>query len=252
MNPTALWRSSFKTNGYYHFPQLLSPDLIRVARNRIEQELATNYDPARQVEYENQSYCPGLRKSAEIMGLFHSAPVRDVLESLVNRKQMECDSGQIAIRRAHNVAQIEPPYPHIDGIPTPDNGMQEAEITPFSMLIGVFLSDVVTDFAGNFTVWPGSHVLIESYFRERGQSAVREGMPSIPLGAPKQLLSKIGDVVVCHYQLAHAAAVNTSDNDRYAIFFRLRHRELDPDNKAYARNRWEHLTDLWSGWKLPQ
>jgi ectoine hydroxylase-related dioxygenase (phytanoyl-CoA dioxygenase family) len=81
------------------------------------------------------------------------------------------------------------------------------------LLVGVFLSAVRTEFAGNFTIWPGSHRLIETCFIERGPQAMREGMPKVALAEPRQLLCSPGDVVFCHYQLAQAAAVNTSDFD---------------------------------------
>jgi ectoine hydroxylase-related dioxygenase (phytanoyl-CoA dioxygenase family) len=119
------------------------------------------------------------------------------------------------------------------------------------MLVGIFLSDVRREFAGNFTVWPGSHYLLENHFKARGTAALREGMPQIPLGEPVQLLCTPGDVVICHYQLAHTAAVNTSDNDRYAVFFRIWHRDLDRHvSKNYRENVWQHLTNIWTGWKI--
>jgi ectoine hydroxylase-related dioxygenase (phytanoyl-CoA dioxygenase family) len=36
-----------------------------------------------------------------------------------------------------------------------------------------------------------------------------------------------GDVVICHYQLAHSAAVNRSCNDRIAIYFQIWLRNID-------------------------
>lgn len=113
----------------------------------------------------------------------------------------------------------------------------------FTALIGVHLSPTRQEFAGNFTVWPGSHHVLERYFREHGVETLRSGMPKIPLGTPLQLMTEPGDVVLCHYQLAHTAAVNVSERDRYAVYFRLWFKDID-------EGRWELMTDIWNGWRI--
>jgi hypothetical protein len=245
------WLASFEKNGYALFPRLLDEKTVKAARRRIDKDLAKNYDPARKTEYDNQSFCPDIRNSDEITALFKHPQVQRRVGALVSLDQLGFDPGQIAIRRAHNVDRSYEPQPHIDGIPTPHNGVAGDELSPFTMLVGVFLSDVIADFAGNFTVWPGSHLLIEQYFRKSGRESLRKGMPQIPRGLPVQLHASAGDVVLCHYQLAHAASVNTSDNDRCAVFFRLWQHEINPGyNPSYRESRWTHLTHLWTGWKI--
>jgi hypothetical protein len=71
---------------------------------------------------------------------------------------------------------------------------------------------------------------------------MREGMPEVELGDPVQPFAKPGDVVVCHYQLAHSAAVNISSSDRIAVYFRL-------CLKGIENGRWELLTNIWNGWR---
>jgi ectoine hydroxylase-related dioxygenase (phytanoyl-CoA dioxygenase family) len=70
-----------------------------------------------------------------------------------------------------------------------------------------------------------------------------EGMPQIELGQPIQLFADLGDVVLCHYQLAHTAALNLSANDRIAIYFR-------GWLKGIENRRWELLTNIWNGWQV--
>jgi hypothetical protein len=245
------WLTSFRENGYACFPRLVDTETIRAARIRIDRDLAANYDPARKTEYDNQSFCPDIRNASEITALFKHPHVQRQLDELIALDRTGFDPGQIAIRKAHNADRAYEPVPHIDGIPTPHNGVQGDELSPFTMLAGVFLSEVAADFAGNFTVWPGSHLRLEQYFRERGRKSLREGMPQIPLGSSVQLRGSPGDVVFCHYQLAHAAAVNISGNDRYAVFFRLWLQEIHPGhNPGYREIRWQHLTHIWTGWKI--
>lgn len=245
------WEDRFLRDGYYLFPKLIDPSTLLSARTLIDDDLAANYDAKRQVEYDNRSACPDLLGHPLLLDLFKDDSLQERLATLVDPHQVAVDDGQIAIRKAHNTEANHPPVPHIDGIPTATNGMTGNELTPFTLLIGIFLTDVTREFAGNFTVWPGSHLVLEHYFSERGQRARREGMPQIPLGSPTQLLCSAGDAVLCHYSLAHAAAVNTSDFDRYAVFFRVTHRELLGSRASSDHDSaWEHLTSIWTGWKI--
>lgn len=245
------WKKQLYDEGYAHFRGLVSPRLIAAARRAIDEDLARNYDPARQAEYENQSFCPGLRQAPEISSLFDKSGLRRVCNRSLGRRRYYHGDGQIAIRKAHNAPENFPPVAHIDGIPTEHNGLPPGEIGSFTALAGVFLTEAASDFAGNFTVWPGSHRLVEDYFRRRGPEALSpealaEGMPQLPLGEPVQLQCSPGDVVLCHYELAHTAAVNTSANDRYAIFFRIWLHEMDGITRE---ERWQRLSNLWQGWK---
>lgn len=49
-------------------------------------------------------------------------------------------------------------------------------------------------------------------------------------------------MVLCHYQIAHTAAVNVSPFPRYAIFFRLTHVDHEAQNE-------EAMTDIWLEWE---
>jgi len=74
-------------------------------------------------------------------------------------------------------------------------------------------------------------------------AALHDGMRQIPPGDPVQLMPEPGDVVLCHYGLAHTAAVNLSDADRYAVYFRLWLNDIDDQ-------RWHLMTHVWDGWRL--
>ena len=66
--------------------------------------------------------------------------------------------------------------PHLDGYHTPENGLPDAGVVyNFTLLLGVFLSDVDAPFSGNFTVWPGTHLKLEQYFRDHGVHALEGG-----------------------------------------------------------------------------
>ncbi len=242
------WTDRFRRDGYFHFEQLLPPAPVETARQAISRDVDQHFDPGRLIEYNNRSWCPGLRDSRPIKNLFKNKAVQAVTDKALGKDRYRWDNGQIAIRHAHSAEKAYEPAAHIDGIPTPTNGMQGTEIQNFTALAGVFLTEVKSDFAGNFTVWPGSHLILEQYFRERGKTALGNGMPNVPIGDPVQLRTKPGDVVLCHYQLAHSAAVNTSDDDRIAIFFRLWFNGISGPEKG--EQRWHNLTHIWDGWQI--
>jgi hypothetical protein len=237
------WKEHLRTQGFAHFPGLTPEPLIRAAREAIEIDLSSNYDSERQSEYDNQSYCPQLKGTPPIMNLLVQSPVHNLLDEIFELDKIGWDGGQIAIRRAHNHPKPIPPQPHIDGFSSGRNGLEEGKIYNHTVLVGVFLTPVSSAFAGNFTVWPGSHDVYENYFRVRGPQAMREPMATPEIGAPVQLMCSVGDVVLAHYQLAHSASVNTADIDRVAIYFRVWLHSMES-------NRWHYLTNIWEGWKL--
>jgi Phytanoyl-CoA dioxygenase (PhyH) len=177
------------------------------------------------------------------LGPVTESQVHKVLDETFGLDNIDWDKGQIAIRRAHNYPEPIPPEPHIDGFSSGLNGLDEGKVYNHTVTVGVFLTLTTTEFAGNFTVWPGSHHVYERYFREQGPRAMSAPLPNPEIGQPVQLMCGVGDVVLAHYQLGHSAAVNTSHVDRIAIFFRVWLRAVELD-------RWHYLTNIWEGWKL--
>lgn len=237
------WKDQIRTLGFAQLPGLIDEAHVAAARSAIDRDLQENYDASRQGEYDGTSYCPKLRGTRPIMNLLEATAASAILDEALGLDTVAWDGGQIAIRKVHNVECAIAPEPHIDGFATDSNGLEKGKIYNHTALIGVFLTPVVREFAGNFTVWPGSHSRYEAYFRQRGSRAMKEPMPILDLGAPAQLMCGVGDVVICHYALGHAAAVNTSDEDRIAIYFRVWLRDIEA-------NRWKYLTNMWSGWRV--
>jgi hypothetical protein len=237
------WRNHLRAHGYARFPRLVTGPLVTAALTAIEGDLLESYDPLRQLEYDNRSYCPGLLGTPPIMNLLEASPARGILDKVFGVGNVEWDRGQIAIRRAHNHSEQVAPQPHIDGFASGLNGIDGGKIYSLTALVGVFLTPVAQPFAGNYTVWPGSHYVYERYFRERGERAMGEPMPTPEIGQPMQLMCEVGDVVLAHYQLGHTAAVNTADSDRIAVYFRIWLRGLE-------ERRWHHLTNIWDGWHI--
>jgi len=110
------------------------------------------------------------------------------------------------------------------------------------MLAGVVLSDVPDKFMGNLAVYPGTHRQIEAYIKVNGTESLRAGLGrKIELPEAVQITGKAGDVVLCHYQLAHDKEQNLSHMIGYMAYWRLWH-------KGAYECQMEGLTDIWREW----
>jgi len=223
-----LQKESFYRDGYLHLPNVVPAPLARAALRAINEDVGRGLDPGRMEEFYARSFCPELRRSAVIVDLFQASAARELAEGLVGKGALRApEIGQIALRFP-GCGQGSPLRPHVDGTHGPKNGVPAGSVHHFTMLAMVALSDAQQDFAGNFTVWPGSHRLYERYFQTHEVTDMLRGTPRLSeLPTPTQLRVRMGDLVLAHYELGHAGAPNLSPSIRYAVFFRLYHREHD-------------------------
>ena len=162
-------------------------------------------------------------------------------QSRLHGRQLGSISHQIALRYpADDDIVNDPPdlfevYKrrwHIDGI---DKG----KMTPFSLLVGVALSDQLMPECGNLWTIPGSHVDISRAIQKAHTECgvgFRPAMwnkykPSFEKYNPEPVLLSKGDIVVLHSRTAHAIGMNLSPNIRYQTYFRLRHPQLQSDRQ---------------------
>lgn len=229
-------------DGYVQLPGAAPRPKVDAALRAINASLGQEgIDPARLTTFRAQTYAPELTRTPHITDLLLGSPVWSAAESAIGEGKVKpVESGQIALRFP-SLAPPHEPHPHLDGMYTPTNGVPEGTIANFTALVGVLLSDLPGPYAGNLTVWPGTHRIYERYFRESGPRALLRGMPDVELPEPVQITGKAGDVVLAHYQLAHGIAGNASPHIRYAVFFRLSHTDHDSMH-------WESMTDIWREW----
>lgn len=239
------WRTRLKRDGYALFPRLCPNVLVDAARAAIDANLAANFDPQRQVEYDNISYCPEIRGAPELMALLLESGIVAKLEQAIGFDRLDYSQAQIALRHPGVMPgreRVGPP--HIDGVPSGLNGVpDDVIVSNFTCLVGVHLSAAPEEFCGNFVVWPGSHLVLERQFRRYGLEVLRRDFAEMPLGEPVQLLTAPGDVVLCHYQLAHSWVANRAATTRCAIYFRLWFKDIED-------YRFELLSDIWRGWRI--
>ena len=228
--------------GYVHVCGVVPRMMINAALRAINSSLGEGINTDDMPRFRAQSYCPELQSTPVITDLLNKTPAWSLAESVIGEGKIKPVRGaQIALRFPTMQVQPPTPHPHLDGMHSPNNGVPQGEIRNFTMLVGIVLSDVPEPFSGNLAIWPGTHRLYEEYFREHGPDALLEGMPKVELPQPEQLIAQAGDIVLCHYQLAHGITANVSPNPCYAIYFRLSHVDHDANRKTC-------MTDIWLEW----
>ncbi len=238
-------RRTFYRDGYLQVPGAIDLDHVRSALRLINGDIGRGIDPTRVAEFYARSFCPELRNAPEILNLFEATGARQLAESLLAPGGLRAPAmAQIALRFPQRGDAVLP-RPHVDGTYGPSNGVQKGQVAHFTMLAMVALSDVDADFAGNFTLWPGSHHLYERHFQTHDVNEMVHGTPKLEkLPPPLQTRVKAGDLLLSHYQLGHAAAPNLAAHVRYAVFFRLYHKDHDADDLSILSDIWREYPHL--------
>ena len=231
-----------RERGYVRVPGAVETPLVERALRAINSDLGRGIDPAKLAIFNSQTFCPAITGTPAITDLFERSSARPIAESAIGPVH-PVGGGQCALRwpRGLEVTEAKPGGAHIDGTYAPNNGVPAGEIRNFTALACILLSDLPRADAGNFTVWPGSHLVHERYFREHGADALLQS-PKLDLGEPTQVTGRAGDLVIAHYLLGHSVAANLSPHIRYAVFFRLNSTAHTPENRLGA------VTDAWRDW----
>jgi hypothetical protein len=241
MELTAAQKKELFENGYLQLAGLISQKQINVALRAINHSLGQGIKPQDIPKLRASSYCPELLGKPPITDLLFKSGLFSIAESLIGKNRLRLSGGgQIALRFP-NMEKPAGYAPHIDGLYREGNRVSKGKIESFTMLGGVFLSDVPNQFWGNFAVWPGSHRLLQKHFQEYGSQSLREGLPKMKMPDPIQLTARAGDAILCHYQTVHTVVSNVSPHIRYAVFFRLAH-------VNHSAHREKPFTDIWMEW----
>lgn len=241
MELTRAQKGKLFEDGYLQLAGLVPQKQINVALRAINHSLGNGMKPQDVPKFRASSFCPDLLGKAPITDLLFKSGLWSIAESLAGKNRLRLSGGgQIALR----FPTMEHPAgfaPHIDGLYREGNRVSKGKIASFTMLAGVFLSDVPNEYWGNFTVWPGTHRALEEYFQENGWETIRSGLPKIKMPEPIQLTAKAGDAMLCHYQTIHTVVSNVSPYIRYAVFFRLGHMN-------HSSHQEKTFTDIWMEW----
>jgi len=246
MQLTRQQKRAFRELGYTVLrgavPKVMIDDALRAINHSLGYEGMNKDDLPR---LRAQSYCNEVQKTPAITDLMNRSPVFPLVESLLGEGNLQAISaGQIALRfPVEPTSDPSPPHGHLDGLGSGLNGSAKGTYNRGFTALAVFLlSELTSDYAGNFTVWPRSHTFFESHFRQHGHEVLEQGMPRVELPeGPVMLQGQPGDVVLTHHQLVHTAAPNASPHVRYAAIFRLRHQACSEIGR-------DAYTDIWREW----
>ena len=145
------------------------------------------------------------------------------------------------------------------------DGLRRGKQHPFSLLLGVALSDTDEEHKGNLLIWPGKHKLVHrcltseskhgfdvSRLRkmlkvdqnfDRGEEVRdHDNVPNLPpLGKPHSVLLKKGDLVLLHPDLPHSGGPNWGADIRIMIYYRLTFGRAELGEEQHAE---EHRRDM--------
>lgn len=234
-------RQEFRRTGWLRMPQVVAAEHVRAARELLEQAWTTNGVPP-----ECRGPCRAFdsyRWHPEITGLLHATAVAKLADEFTGATGLQMAFGpQIAVRFFREGTSPAMPTPHVDGLPSPFNGVPKGTLQSFTLLVGILLSDVTQPYAGNLVVWEGSHESLAQAIGQHGHEGMLQGhLPEVPLSEPQHWLGQAGDVVFCHYLLRHSGSVNMTPHPRHAVYFRLAH----PKHQDHWK---ECLADPWLEW----
>jgi hypothetical protein len=244
-------RQQFLDCGFVLLPNVVSKELRNKALLAINKSLGRI-----PITNRNTTSCPELISSEPLLNLFHASGCASLTSKLlapgfyppplcfinlqypgdgcVDEQQPDDQEGWNLMPESRDLV----PLPHwqsywkIDGLPAPASGPNDEHhfIRNYSLLVAVFLNDVPEEMLGNVTLWPGSHLGIQAMLRARGGTvaALNAGKIDRPViqnnqleSVPQQLSAKAGDVLLCHYQVAHTHAPNLGPDIRYVVYFRV-------------------------------
>ena len=208
---------SFRDQGFVVARGCVDASLVENALREINRRL-----PAREDLAETQ-------KHRAISDTFFSSEAWQLASDLMGGGlEQRRRQGQIALRppKDERARALKGTEWHADGCGVNDP-------SPFSLLVGVALSDQSKPGSGNLVVYPGSHLHVIRDYKKRADtgiplpSAGQEDDTAKPhFFNAEELLLRPGDVVFAHQKLAHRAGTNTSScHIRYQLYFRIHHQQ---------------------------
>lgn len=224
---------AFCSEGYVHCRDAVPLELIALAKRHINASLGRGRGERKQ----GMVGLPDSISSAEpILNLFrgHGSKLSTIVQSLTGRSKCRPPNhAQVALRYPAPYTGSEADSQRCDilGKHWHIDGFGQGKHSPFTLLVGVCLSECTSTGSGNFAVHPGAHWhLQENVKTQVARKSVDfsnfefdENSSKPDLGKPVELLMRPGDCVVAHQKLPHLGMPNCSPDVRYQVYFRLQH-----------------------------
>jgi hypothetical protein len=222
--------------GYVSLPALAN-DAFKLQRVRkVAQHWLYTYSPGNKLGCNALLKGPGQRvelvgditQDPDLLALFHASCLPHLLQRLLGKGEVApVTHGQIIA--TYPCLDVSMTCPALLGDQWRVEGFTETSHSPYSLLVGIALTDLSTDHTGNFCLHPGSHmVLLEQYRQQAKQhgcilSRSPQESKKADLGEPVQLLMQAGDVFLCTQRMAYLHALNYSSEVTMIAYYRISH-----------------------------
>ncbi|TDH70749.1 hypothetical protein CCR75_009772 [Bremia lactucae] len=244
-------RRLFIQNGYLQIRGVVPMHLVNTALRTINHKLGVAKNLSNGGAEGAVKLAGNTSNSKSILDLFYLSDVGKYVEALVGAGQVVPPVGAQIALRFPEIGEPQEPL----GTEWHTDGMRQGCIHPFTLLVGIALSNVSEPLSGNLTVFPGSHKLLQNRFTSDGKlngyddECIKAesiwGDGTLPdLGTPVQLLASRGDLVLAHPNLAHRGGLNFSPDIRYQVYFRIKHKKFNELRNRCVTNLWADLRGL--------
>lgn len=179
-----------------------------------------------------------------IMALLLDSGIIAKLDDVIGFDRLGYDGGQIALRKAGNASEPELPEPHIDGLPTRFNGVSSRVLfINFTALVGIYLSPVRTEFAGNFTVWPRLAPHFGSSLSRAGTRSPAQWHAPHPAWSTRAIDDRTRRCGALSLRAGSHRRRQPVCDRRYTVYFRLWLKDL-------GDHHWHFMTHISDGWRI--
>lgn len=262
------------TDGYTVFRGIIPPDVVDNAVAAIGKMVAESEafsqplaDRIKNPRSGDPFFTSGGSNDKAVLALYYCSPIYALVESLLHNEIVSADNktpfharaggAQIAFRfsQARPLGAWER---KIGGRSWHLDGMDRGTYGPFSLLIGVALSDQSLGNCGNLAVHPGSHHTLKPFLKQYSAACDHTGIDPLNtqliterrmlavalvqqkpiLDEPVEVKLNKGDVVFALHKVAHLGTPNYSDGIRKQVYFRVSHKNLDKIRHAALEDIW--------------
>ena len=222
---------SFFSDGYLLCRNAVPMEIIALAKRFINASIGRG-DVER--KHGMTGVLPSLSTADELLNLFRGpgSKLSTIVQSLLGKGKVKPPyHAQVALRypSPYLGAEADSARCSIGGKHWHVDGFGQGKHSPFTVLLGVCLSDCVSSGCGNFAVHPGAHWTLQENVRQQvlhnseDFSKVEHEDSKPDLGIPVEMMMKAGDCVIAHQKLPHLGMPNCSPEVRYQVYFRLQH-----------------------------